>query len=55
MQIEIPELTPVQFGQLVHQLASAASIPGGAAEQIVALKCMAEGLASGALTIAPAN
>lgn len=51
MQIEIPDLTSQQVGQLVLQLAAQSQIPAVVAPQVLALQHIARGLASGALHI----
>lgn len=51
MMINIPDVTPQQFGQMVLKL-SEQPLPGSQAALIVALQTIAQGLVSGALTIA---
>lgn len=52
MQIELPDLTPQQFGQAVLKL-STKDIPGTDAASHLVLQHIATGLAQGALTIIP--
>lgn len=55
MILNLPDLTSEQFGQIVFRAVSENNAPGAAAEHVVVVKHMAEGLARGVLKIVAAH
>lgn len=55
MQIEIPDISPAEFGKAVLQMIGQSNVPAAAALQVLALQRMAVDLANEAATIVAAT
>ena len=55
MQIEIPDISPADFGKAVLQMIGQSNVPAAAAMQVMALQHMAVDLVNGSTTIVAAT